>query len=126
MVKCLDCLEVIQSVSQHDFKSCKCGNTAIDGGIQGGRILGNHFSDLGRWTTEGPEKALHLPEGYWDSRRAAAAKAATPEARAAAAETAAAADNLFARALAKAGRPTPPAPSAAETAVNGLSNIARF
>jgi len=31
-VKCLLCLEEIESVHRHDFKFCKCGNIAVDGG----------------------------------------------------------------------------------------------
>ena len=31
-VKCLVCLEEIESVHRHDFKFCKCGNIAVDGG----------------------------------------------------------------------------------------------
>ena len=31
-VRCLVCGEVIESNSVHDFKWCKCGNVAVDGG----------------------------------------------------------------------------------------------
>ena len=31
-VRCLVCGEVIESTSVHDFKWCKCGNVAVDGG----------------------------------------------------------------------------------------------
>jgi hypothetical protein len=31
-VKCLVCMEEIESVHRHDFKFCKCGNIAVDGG----------------------------------------------------------------------------------------------
>lgn len=31
-VKCNLCEEVIESVHRHDFKYCKCGNVAVDGG----------------------------------------------------------------------------------------------
>jgi hypothetical protein len=31
-VKCLKCNEIIVSLAHHDFRSCGCGTTAIDGG----------------------------------------------------------------------------------------------
>lgn len=31
-IKCRKCGDVIESVSTHDFKSCKCGAVAVDGG----------------------------------------------------------------------------------------------
>lgn len=31
-VKCLLCFDEIESVYRHDFKCCKCGNIAVDGG----------------------------------------------------------------------------------------------
>ena len=31
-IKCKKCNEVIESVHGHDFKSCKCGAVAVDGG----------------------------------------------------------------------------------------------
>ncbi len=31
-VKCLVCNEEIESVHRYDFKFCKCGNIAVDGG----------------------------------------------------------------------------------------------
>ena len=31
-VKCLLCMEEIESTHRHDFKFCKCGNIAVDGG----------------------------------------------------------------------------------------------
>lgn len=30
--RCLLCLDEIESVSRHDFKSCMCGAVAVDGG----------------------------------------------------------------------------------------------
>lgn len=32
IIKCQKCGEVIESFSVHDFKFCKCGAVAIDGG----------------------------------------------------------------------------------------------
>ncbi len=31
--KCLICEDVVFSASRHDFKSCKCGNIFVDGGM---------------------------------------------------------------------------------------------
>lgn len=31
-IKCNKCGDVIESVSVHDFKKCKCGAVAVDGG----------------------------------------------------------------------------------------------
>ena len=31
-IKCNKCGDIIESVSVHDFKSCKCGAVAVDGG----------------------------------------------------------------------------------------------
>ena len=30
--KCLLCNDVIESTNRHDFRSCRCGNLAVDGG----------------------------------------------------------------------------------------------
>ena len=38
-VKCLACLEVIQSTYRHDFVSCFCGKLSVDGGGDYLRIL---------------------------------------------------------------------------------------
>ncbi len=32
MIRCKKCGDVIESVSVHDFKFCKCGAVAVDGG----------------------------------------------------------------------------------------------
>lgn len=32
-VQCLKCSEVIESKHRHDFRYCKCGNVAVDGGL---------------------------------------------------------------------------------------------
>ena len=31
-IKCLKCNDIIESLSQHDFKYCKCNACSIDGG----------------------------------------------------------------------------------------------
>lgn len=32
--QCLNCNDIIWSGSRHDFKSCKCGNICVDGGME--------------------------------------------------------------------------------------------
>lgn len=39
-VKCKKCGDVIQSMSLHDMKWCKCGAIAVDGGRHYLRLLG--------------------------------------------------------------------------------------
>ena len=31
-IKCNKCGEILESISVHDFKFCKCGSVAVDGG----------------------------------------------------------------------------------------------
>ena len=31
-IKCNDCGDIITSENRHDFKECKCGKVAVDGG----------------------------------------------------------------------------------------------
>ncbi len=31
-IKCKKCGDVIESITQHDFKYCKCSSVAVDGG----------------------------------------------------------------------------------------------
>ena len=40
-IRCLRCGEVIESISIHDFKFCKCGAVAVDGGHDYLRRCGN-------------------------------------------------------------------------------------
>lgn len=40
-VKCVKCLDVIESKSRYDFKTCKCGAISIDGGSEYLRCVGN-------------------------------------------------------------------------------------
>ena len=40
-IKCLKCNDIIESLSVHDFKYCKCGACSIDGGKQYTRIGGD-------------------------------------------------------------------------------------
>lgn len=40
-IKCLKCNDIIESLSKHDFKYCKCNACSIDGGTQYTRICGD-------------------------------------------------------------------------------------
>jgi hypothetical protein len=40
-VRCLECNEIIESHTRHDFVKCKCGNIAVDGGLAYLRRVGN-------------------------------------------------------------------------------------
>lgn len=40
-IRCRKCGEIIESVSVHDFKFCKCGAVAVDGGHEYLRRCGN-------------------------------------------------------------------------------------
>ena len=44
-IRCKKCGEVIESTYRHDFKYCKCGRVAVDGGKDYLRRLGN-FEDF--------------------------------------------------------------------------------
>jgi len=33
-IKCLSCGDIIESKSVHDYKECKCGKVAVDGGLE--------------------------------------------------------------------------------------------
>ena len=39
--KCLYCNDIIESKHQHDFTTCKCGKTSIDGGTSYIRLVGD-------------------------------------------------------------------------------------
>lgn len=39
-IRCKKCNDIIQSNSQHDFKSCQCGAVAVDGGLNYLRRIG--------------------------------------------------------------------------------------
>lgn len=40
-IKCLKCKDVVESLHTHDFKYCKCGAVAADGGNDYHRRIGN-------------------------------------------------------------------------------------
>lgn len=41
-IKCLACQDIIKSTHRHDYKSCKCGKVAVDGGLEYRRRTGDH------------------------------------------------------------------------------------
>ena len=52
--KCLLCGEEIESTYRHDYKSCKCGNIAVDGGkdyIRRG-FTSNEWVDTSKYTDD--------------------------------------------------------------------------
>jgi hypothetical protein len=40
-IKCLHCQDIIASRARHEFKSCKCGKVAVDGGLDYKRRVGH-------------------------------------------------------------------------------------
>lgn len=40
-IRCKKCGDIIESISVHDFKSCKCGAVSVDGGHDYLRRYGN-------------------------------------------------------------------------------------
>lgn len=55
IIRCKHCDDVIESVHRHDYKTCKCGKVAIDGGTAYGRRLfpnhpvEDHIEDLSEY-----------------------------------------------------------------------------
>lgn len=45
-IKCLNCQETVVSHHVHDYKHCKCGLTAVDGGNQYTRYGGENFEKI--------------------------------------------------------------------------------
>ena len=45
-IRCKKCGDVIQSEDRHDFKICKCGAVAVDGGRDYLRRIGSDFEEL--------------------------------------------------------------------------------
>jgi len=50
-IKCKKCGDVIESTYRHDFKDCKCGAVAVDGGTDYLRRCGNRedWEDMSVW-----------------------------------------------------------------------------
>lgn len=59
-IKCKKCGDIIESTYRHDFKFCKCGAVAVDGGKDYLRRLGNQedYEELSK--VEGKEKQSML------------------------------------------------------------------
>ena len=53
-IKCNKCGDIIESKSVHDFKFCKCGSVAVDGGHDYLRRLGEKgaWEDLSEYESE--------------------------------------------------------------------------
>ena len=61
---CIKCMETIESKHVHDYKTCRCGSVAIDGGIESGnRILGDSYLMENRsvYSTRIGTKIIMLP-----------------------------------------------------------------
>ena len=61
-IKCQQCGDVIESISVHDYKTCKCGACAVDGGREYLRRTGNirdweELSELSELTDNNLEKS---------------------------------------------------------------------
>lgn len=54
-IKCKHCHDIIESVDTHDFKWCKCGKVAVDGGTSYGKRIfpsnpmEDHIEDLSEY-----------------------------------------------------------------------------
>lgn len=56
-IRCRKCGEIIESVSVHDFKFCKCGAVAVDGGHEYLRRCGSleNFEELSEFESDATE-----------------------------------------------------------------------
>lgn len=45
-IQCLTCGDRPYSAHRHDFKRCKCGSVAVDGGQEYCRRVGTHWKEL--------------------------------------------------------------------------------
>lgn len=54
-IRCKKCGDVIESTYRHDFKDCKCGAVAVDGGMDYLRRCGKRedWEDMSAWEKEG-------------------------------------------------------------------------
>lgn len=53
-IQCLNCNDIIYSRAQHDFRSCKCGDCFVDGGLEYLRFGAKDFKDT-------KQIIIHLP-----------------------------------------------------------------
>jgi len=58
-IKCLKCKDIIESLSMHDFKYCKCGACSIDGGNEYTRI-GGDFKYIRLVYDDGSEEKMDI------------------------------------------------------------------
>jgi len=58
-IKCLKCKDIIESLSTHDFKYCKCGSCSIDGGNEYTRI-GGDFKYIHLVNDDGREEKIYI------------------------------------------------------------------
>jgi len=56
MIRCLSCGDIIESTHIHDYKVCRCGNVAVDGGqdylrrsYPVGRSQSESYEELSQW-----------------------------------------------------------------------------
>lgn len=56
-IRCLKCNDIIESLSVHDFKYCKCGACSIDGGNDYTRI-GGDFKYINWIYNDGHEESV--------------------------------------------------------------------
>lgn len=56
-IRCRKCGEIIESVSVHDFKFCKCGAVAVDSGHEYLRRCGNleNFEERSEYESDATE-----------------------------------------------------------------------
>lgn len=50
-IRCKKCGDVIESISVHDYKECKCGAVAVDGGQEYLKRVGyrENWDELSEW-----------------------------------------------------------------------------
>lgn len=58
-IKCLKCNDIIESLSRHDYRNCKCGTCSIDGGYEYTRIGGDP-KQIHIVNDDGTEKTLKI------------------------------------------------------------------
>ena len=66
-IKCAKCGDIIESYSVHDFKFCKCGAIAVDGGHDYLRRLGEREDWIDMSETkevEEPEEPYQVDDSY--------------------------------------------------------------
>ena len=56
-IRCLKCKDIIESLSVHDYRKCKCGACSIDGGKEYTRI-GGDFKFINIVNENGTEQEL--------------------------------------------------------------------